>query len=85
MYHDEAWIAATYAKENAKVREFYRDRGNLKFFTGTHPATMRARVAVQDWAFDHGIERQAPAWVRHLYVALFYSLEKRWRRWFPQR
>jgi hypothetical protein len=85
MYHDEAWIAETYAKENAKVREFYRDRGHLKLFTGSHPATMQARVAAQDWTFDHGIERQAPDWLRHLYVALFYSLEKRWRRWFPRR
>lgn len=81
MYHDEGWIDDRYAREDAKVREFYRDRGHLKFFTGTHPAVMRERVAAQDWTFEHGIDRQWPDWARHLYVLAGYPVEKKIRKW----
>jgi glycosyltransferase involved in cell wall biosynthesis len=72
MYHDEAWVAERYAGENAKVREFYRERGHLRFFEGSHPATMAARVAAQDWSFEDGIDRQWPDWLRHFYLAYLH-------------
>jgi glycosyltransferase involved in cell wall biosynthesis len=82
MYHDEAWIQAHYEKENAKVLEFYRDRGHLKFFKASHPQAILAKVAAQDWSFEHGIEKQWPDLLRHLYVLLLYPIEKRLKRWF---
>ncbi len=79
LYHDEAWIEKRWAGEEEKVRGFYRDRGHLKFFRGTHPGVMAVRAGAQDWTFEHGIERQWPDWLRHLYVLLLYPLVK-WAR-----
>lgn len=80
LYHDEAWVAAKYAQEDLKVRQFYRDCGNLKYFQGTHPTTMLGRVAAQDWAFEHGIERQLPDWLRHLQQRFVYPIWEPVRR-----
>jgi hypothetical protein len=80
LYHDDAWLAAQ-RREAAKLRAFYDDRGHLAYFRGSHPAVMAAKVAAQDWSFEHGIERQAPAWARWLEVALLWPWQKRWRRW----
>lgn len=80
MYHDEAWILEHYAGAQGKVEGFYRDRGHLKHFTGTHPQVMASRVAAQDWTFDHGIESQRPDWLRHLYILLLYPLVRKLKR-----
>jgi hypothetical protein len=64
------------------VLEFYRDRGHLKFFKASHPQAILAKVAAQDWSFEHGIEKQWPDLLRHLYVLLLYPIEKRLKRWF---
>ena len=45
--------------------DIYYERGNLRYFRGTHPAAMRETIAGQHWDFDHGIERQTPDWLRH--------------------
>jgi glycosyltransferase involved in cell wall biosynthesis len=80
LYHDDAWVSRQ-AAAAAKVQAFYADRGHLRYFRGSHPRVMAGLVAAQDWHFDHGIERQAPAWLRHLEIALLYPFQKRWRRW----
>ena len=48
--------------------DVYRERGNLRFFRGTHPAVMRDVMASQQWHFDHGIGNQPPDWLRHACV-----------------
>jgi hypothetical protein len=48
--------------------DIYYERGNLRYFRGTHPAAMRETIASQHWDFDHGIERQPPDWLRHALV-----------------
>ena len=63
LFHDDAWIEAN-GIDAAVPREIYA-RGNLRYFRGSHPAVMRARVARQDWDFDPHIDEQAPAWLRH--------------------
>jgi glycosyltransferase involved in cell wall biosynthesis len=79
LYHDDAWVKAA-AAADAKLKAFYADRGHLRYFRGSHPAVMAGAVAAQDWAFDHGIERQAPRWLRQLDIALFHGLRKRWAK-----
>jgi glycosyltransferase involved in cell wall biosynthesis len=79
LYHDDAWVQAA-AAADAKLKAFYADRGHLAYFRGSHPAVMAEAVAAQDWAFEHGIERQAPRWLRQLDIALLYGLRKRWAR-----
>lgn len=44
----------------------YRHLGDLRFFTGTHPAIMAPVVAAQDWKFEAGIERQPPSLLRYV-------------------
>ncbi|MGH7442705.1 MAG: glycosyltransferase family 2 protein [bacterium] len=80
FYHDEEWLSAEYREREQRVRDFYADRGNLIFFTGSHPKVMAGIVAKQDWNFEHGIEKQRPDWLRHLYIALFYRFEVRLRK-----
>jgi hypothetical protein len=80
LYHDEAWIARRYSQEEGRVGDFYRDRGHLKFFRGSHPSAMAQRVRSQDWTFEHGIGSQWPSWLRHLYLASVYPVLKRMRR-----
>jgi hypothetical protein len=80
MYHDESWVQVQHAKALAAQEAFYRDRGNLRFFRGSHPAVMAARVQSQDWSFEHGIGRQAPDWLRHLDTLLFYPLRRHWAK-----
>lgn len=81
FYHDDAWLAQRDAQADPKLAAFYADRGHLAYFRGSHPSVMSARVAAQDWRFEHGIERQAPAWARWLDIALLYPFKKRWSRW----
>ncbi len=81
FYHDDAWLARQASLADPKVAAFYADRGYLAYFQGSHPQVMRERIAAQNWRFDHGIERQAPAWIRWLDVAFLYPLKKRWSRW----
>jgi glycosyltransferase involved in cell wall biosynthesis len=80
FYHDDAWLKAQDAAA-AKLKAFYGDRGHLEWFRGSHPAVMAPLVAAQDWAFDHGIDQQAPWWLRQLQIGLLYGVQKRWRRW----
>lgn len=80
MYHDEAWVESRHQKAREDLRRFYEDRGNLKFFRGSHPAAMNRRVAAQGWSFDHLIALQAPDWLRRLYTLLLYPIAKRWAR-----
>jgi glycosyltransferase involved in cell wall biosynthesis len=44
----------------------YRHLGDLRFFTGSHPAIMTPVVAAQDWKFEAGIERQPPRLLRYV-------------------
>jgi len=48
--------------------DIYYERGNLRYFRGTHPEVMRDTIARQHWPYDHGIERQSPDWLRHALV-----------------
>jgi glycosyltransferase involved in cell wall biosynthesis len=79
LYHDDRWLEAR-RQEDARLKAFYDDRGHLEYFRGSHPAVMAQRVQSQDWSFEHGIESQAPAWLRHLEIAFLYPWQKRLRR-----
>ena len=84
LYHGDAALAQRREAEagaQAKLQAFYRDRGYLERFHGSHPAVMAPRVLAQDWAFDDRIPEQAPAWLRHLDIALAHPFRKRWQRW----
>jgi hypothetical protein len=80
MYHDEAWVARRHAAALEERQRFYADLGNLRFFRGSHPSVMNARVASAHWSFDHQIGRQWPTWMRRLYVALLYPLIRAWNK-----
>jgi hypothetical protein len=80
MYHDEAWVKARHAAALKAREKFYEDRGNLKFFRGSHPAVMNATVQAGSAPFDHRIGGQWPDWMRHLYVALVYPFVRRWSK-----
>jgi hypothetical protein len=79
MYHDEDWVRQRHAKAMAERERFYQDRGNLKFFKGSHPALMQARVQSQAWSFDHQIGRQWPDWMRHFYAFFVYPFARKLR------
>lgn len=79
FYHDDAWLKAV-AAQQAKRKAFYDDRGHLARFAGSHPAVMGPLVQAQDWAFDDGIESQAPWWLRQLDIALLHPIRKRLAR-----
>jgi hypothetical protein len=74
MYHDEAWVQAKHKKALEDSERFYEDRGNLRFFRGSHPSVMNLRVIDQDWSFEDGIGRQWPDWMRQLYILLLYPI-----------
>jgi hypothetical protein len=78
-YHDDAWVKERFSDEQKKLADFYDDRGHLRFFTGTHPATMASRVAAQDWVFEHGIERQLPRPLRRTLLWLSRPFARFWR------
>ncbi len=48
----------------------YAHLGNLRRFTGTHPALMVPNIAAQDWSFDPHLEDQPPRWLRYLRILL---------------
>ncbi|HAY35000.1 MAG TPA: glycosyltransferase [Ignavibacteria bacterium] len=48
----------------------YDDLGNLKIFTGTHPAVMKERISESNWDFDAGLENQLPDWIRKVLIFL---------------
>lgn len=77
MYHDEAWVKARHAKALEDSRRFYEDRGNLKFFRGSHPSVMNSKVASASWTFDHQISRQWPDWMRRLYIFFVYPIARK--------
>lgn len=77
LYHDDAWLKKEYETQSQNALNFYKDRGNLAFFKGSHPKVMRTAIAGQDWVFEHAIEKQWPRWARQLYIKLFYRLEVR--------
>jgi hypothetical protein len=66
LYYEDDAIRRMHEQEQPK--DVYWELGNLRFFRGTHPATMREIVASQSWRFDHGIEKQPPDWIRHARV-----------------
>jgi len=57
-------------------QDIYGQRGNLRFFRGTHPEVMREVVARQNWTFDHGIYQQPPDWFRHTAVWTYHYLRR---------
>lgn len=46
----------------------YRDLGNLRYFSGSHPSLIQPLVSAQDWRFDADIESQPPRFVRYLRI-----------------
>ncbi len=77
MYHQEAWVEERHRKAREDARRFYEDRGHLKFFRGSHPAVMNARVGRQDWSFDHRIGAQWPLWLRRIQERLVYPVMRK--------
>lgn len=64
------------AEKNIAEFQNYDDLGNLKRFTGTHPAVMKDRISASKWNFDPKIELQKPDWVRKIFIFL-HPLTKR--------
>ncbi len=83
MYHEDSWLEERYkgTDQDPKARDFYADRGHLKFFQGSHPAPMRPLAAAQSWTFDHRIGEQWPVWMRRIWINLVYPFQKRMLRW----
>ena len=54
----------------------YAELGNLRLFTGTHPAVMAERVAASDWDFDARLDRQPPRWIRVTLMFTWYLLAR---------
>lgn len=72
LYNDDAWLDREY--RDKRPEDLYSERGNLRFFSGTHPQVMRDIVARQDWHFDHAIEEQRPDWLRHSSVWISHEI-----------
>jgi glycosyltransferase involved in cell wall biosynthesis len=47
----------------------YRDLGNLRRFTGTHPALVQPLIAARDWEFESHLAEQPPRWLRYIRLA----------------
>jgi len=62
LYHDDDSLAR---KLDEIPQDVYSERGNLRYFRGTHPQVMQETIARQSWPFDPGIDRQPPDWLRH--------------------
>jgi len=71
FYHDDEWIAQRHRSDD-RLHVFERHKGHLRSFTGSHPRVMRDRIAARDWSFDPELDRQGPAWMRSLGIALSY-------------
>ena len=56
------------AEKNISGFQNYDDLGNLKKFTGTHPAVMKDRISKSKWDFDPQIDKQYPDWIRAILI-----------------
>ena len=65
LYHGDTPPPDLPEVERLEASQPYRHLGDLRTFTGSHPALMAELVAAQDWTFVAGIERQPPRWVRY--------------------
>ena len=66
LWHSDEWMA----QNIAPGEEFdYGQVDSLQYFAGQHPAAMQARVARQNWHFDHDLSRNK------------YSFKERLKRW----
>lgn len=74
LYHNDAD-----AQELEQSFQLYDDLGNLKKFTGTHPAVMRDRMNESNWEFDAKLDEQPPDWLRAVLIFL-NPLTKRIKR-----
>ena len=72
LYNDDVWLEKEY--KDKQPDDLYNERGNVRFFPGTHPRVMRDIVARQYWHFDHAIEKQRPDWLRHSYVWISHRI-----------
>ena len=70
FYHGDSPPPDLPAVERIEPTRPYRHLGDLRQFTGSHPALMAGLVAAQDWTFDAGIENQPPRWVRYVRMLL---------------
>ena len=66
LYHGDSPPPDLPEVERLEASQPYRHLGDLRTFTGSHPALMADLIAAQDWTFVAGIERQPPRWVRYL-------------------
>lgn len=66
LYRPDAPDAADLARPQSP----YRDLGNLRPFTGTHPALIQPLIAARDWEFESHIAEQPPRWLRYFRLAL---------------
>jgi glycosyltransferase involved in cell wall biosynthesis len=70
FYQGDGPSAAVPEVERIEPTQPFRHLGDLRRFTGSHPALMRTLLARQDWKFDSRIDRQPPALVRYLRMLL---------------
>jgi len=85
FWHGDEALRAKYAAMSAE--HIYDDLGHLRRFSGTHPAVMADRVRSATWAFDPGIGRQRPRWMRWALLGVTWPLSRayakvkaRWQR-----
>jgi glycosyltransferase involved in cell wall biosynthesis len=74
FWHGDEALRRKYAAMSAE--HIYDDLGHLRRFLGDHPAVMRDRVAAATWAFNPGVERQLPRWMRLAVLAVSWPLTR---------
>lgn len=58
------------AEKNISQFQNYDDLGNLKKFSGTHPAVMSERISMSNWNFDAKLNEQRPDWIRKILILM---------------
>lgn len=70
FYHSGPPPPTQPAAERLDPSRPYAHIGDLRKFTGSHPALMAGLIAAQDWSFDAGLERQPPTLVRYVRILI---------------
>ena len=66
FYHGEGQAVVVPEVERIEPTQPFRHLGDLRSYTGAHPALMRDLISNRDWQFESGIEAQPPRIARHM-------------------
>jgi len=68
FYHAEGEEAVVPEVERIEPTQPFRHLGDLRRYTGSHPALMSALISSLDWPFESGIEAQPPRLMRYVRI-----------------